>query len=149
MSLHSVTLRSPFTGSKSSCDNPGKTAADHYPCTAKIYCWLYAFRFKTVPWCPSNPDLSIRLPDTEVWFIRGHCSVQRCHDLPVQLMLAIAHSDLRLMCSCSAMETHFMKHLSTWQSHTLSLHDLLLCGLSAIYPRCFHFTIMTQLTGQI
>ena len=28
---------------------------------------------------------------------------------PLQLMLGIARGDLRLMCGCSAMETHFMK----------------------------------------
>ena len=27
---------------------------------------------------------------------------------PLQLMLGIAHGDLRLVCGCSAMETHFM-----------------------------------------
>uniref|UniRef100_A0A0E9RN46 Uncharacterized protein n=1 Tax=Anguilla anguilla TaxID=7936 RepID=A0A0E9RN46_ANGAN len=29
---------------------------------------------------------------------------------PLQLTLGIPHSDLRLVCRCSAMETHFMKH---------------------------------------
>jgi hypothetical protein len=30
---------------------------------------------------------------------------------PLQPMLGIAHGDLRLVCGCSAMETHFMKFL--------------------------------------
>jgi hypothetical protein len=39
-----------------------------------------------------------------------HCfSPMAARFTPLQPMLGIAHGDLRLVCGCSAMETHFMK----------------------------------------
>ena len=91
---------------------------------------------------------------------------------PLQPTLGIVHGDLRLMCDCSAMETYFMKlptksycadvpsrgrlefgreccnhatRLNTRWPRSVSLCGLPLCGLAAVAPRRFHFTI-TALT---
>jgi hypothetical protein len=87
---------------------------------------------------------------------------------PLQTTLGIAHGDLKLVCRCSAMETHFMNLLmnsycayvasrdsleagvklflcatlfSTWLSHSVSLCGQPLCGWSVVAPRHIHFTI--------
>jgi hypothetical protein len=66
-------------------------------------------------WHPPNPDSSVVLPDGEAWLITPENaftlfqSPMAASFTPLQLTLGIAHEDLRLVCGCSAMKTHFMK----------------------------------------
>ena len=57
---------------------------------------------------PPNTDLAIGLPDGEAWFplLQSPMAVSVT---PLQPTLGNVHVDLRLVCSCSATETHFMK----------------------------------------
>ena len=62
---------------------------------------------------PPNPDSSVRLPDGEAWFITPENTLPLLQSpmaasfTPLQPTL-IEHVDLRLVCVCSAMDTHFM-----------------------------------------
>ena len=82
-----------------------------------------------------------------------HCSNGgKLYTTPADRVCAgIAHGDIRLVFSCSAMGTQFMK-LSTNSScadvacRCFSTRSVSLCGLSlrgwaVVAPRCFHFTI--------
>ena len=82
MSLHAVALRFPFTGTKGPSPNHEK-----------------------------QPQPLFVLPQTLQWALYIHQSREPmvASFTPLQPMLAIAHGDLRLVCGCLAMETHFMK----------------------------------------
>jgi hypothetical protein len=66
-------------------------------------------------WHLPNQDSSVKLPESEGRFItpekKLYCSrvPMAASFTPLQPMLDIAHGDLRLVCGCSAMETHLMK----------------------------------------
>jgi hypothetical protein len=87
MSLYAVVLRFPFTETKGPIPNHEKP--DHYSFTTKLYRCHYALGQVAFSWLLPNPD----------WFV----------GLLLQPTLSIAHGDHRLVCGCSAMETHFMK----------------------------------------
>jgi hypothetical protein len=93
--------------------NPG-----HYSSSTKLYSWHYAFGQVAFSWHWPNPDSSIGLPDGErdSSFQRMcfHCSrvPMAASFTPLRPTLGLAHGDLRLVCDCSAMETHFMNLLT-------------------------------------
>jgi hypothetical protein len=146
-----------------------KTAPDHYSSSTKLYSWHYALALVAFFWHPPNPDSSVRLPDAEAWFTTPENAFPLIHSpmaarfTPLQPTLGIAHGDLRLVCSCLAMETHFMKlptnsscagcfqrqfgTLCCNRGHSaiggpvLSLCGLPLHGWSVVAPRRFFFTI--------
>ena len=66
-------------------------------------------------WHPPNPDKSGGLLDGEACFITPENafpllqSPMAVRFTSLQLTLSVAHGDLRFVCSCSEMETHFMK----------------------------------------
>lgn len=72
-----------------------------------FYSWNYMLRqvafFRHLP----NLDLSVRLPDTEVWFITPEYmfillqSLMALNFISLILMFDIVHGDLRVLCSCS------------------------------------------------
>jgi hypothetical protein len=90
----------------------------HYSSSTKRYSWLYAFRQVAFSRHPPNPDLSVGLPDDEERFITPGYMFQLLQSpmalsfKPLQQTLGIAHGDVRLVCGCSAIETHFMKLLT-------------------------------------
>ena len=85
------------------------------PPPPKLTVSCYAYGQITLFWHPPNPDSSIRLPDGEARFIIPVNafpllqSPMAASFTPLQLMLGILQCNLRLVCGCSAMETHFMK----------------------------------------
>jgi hypothetical protein len=100
MSLYAVPLRFPFTGTKGpSLNHETLPAPMHYAAFSRH---------------PPNPDSSVGLPDGEVWFITPENvfpllqSPMVVSFTPLQLTLGITHGDIRLVCSCSAMETNLM-----------------------------------------
>ena len=66
-------------------------------------------------WHPLNPDSTVGLPDGEALFITPENVFPLLQSpmaesfTPLQPALGIAHGDLRLVCVCSAMESHFIK----------------------------------------
>jgi hypothetical protein len=72
-------------------------------------------RLVTFSWHPPNPYLSVCLLDTVAWFITPENvfpllqSPMAARFTPLQPTLGISHGDLKLVCGCSALETHFMK----------------------------------------
>ena len=94
---------------------PWQTAPDHYSSSTKLYSWHYAFGQVAIPWHLPNSDSSVRLPHGEAWFITPENAFPLLESpiaanfTPLQPMLGITHGDLRLVCGCSAMETHFVK----------------------------------------
>ena len=84
----------------------------------KLYSCHYALGKVAFSWYPPNPDLSVGLPGDEAWFItpeKAFPLLQSSMALSftlLQLTLGIADGKLRLVCGCSAMETHLVK-LST------------------------------------
>ena len=106
----------------------------------------------------------------EAWFTTAENTLPLLQSPPLPPTLGIAHSDLRLVCGCLAMETHFMMlpiniycavfvwklvlsvatkdrqflratRFSTRRSRSVSLCDLPLCGWAVVAPVHFHFTI--------
>ena len=65
-------------------------------------------------WHLPNPDSFVGLPEGEARFItlENAFPLLQCpmaaSFTPLQPTLGIAHGDLRVVCCCSAMETHFM-----------------------------------------
>jgi hypothetical protein len=115
MSLNVVVLRFPFTGTKG--PEPWQIDPDHNFSSTKLYSCHCAFRQVAFSRHPPNTDVSIGLPDGEAWFITQDNafplsqSPMAASFTPLQPTLGIAHGDLRLVCDCSATETHFMKFL--------------------------------------
>jgi hypothetical protein len=71
-----------------------------------------------------------------------------------QPMLGIAHGDLRLVCGCSAMETHFMKLVTNSSCADVASRGSLELGSECcnqgqtIFTR-YHFTITALWQGQL
>jgi hypothetical protein len=90
-------------------------APDHYSSSTKLYSWHYALGQVAFSWHPPNPDLFVGLPDGEAWFITPENAFQllqgpivgELYTTPADAL--VVHGDLRRVCGCSAMETHFMK----------------------------------------
>lgn len=89
--------------------------------------------------------------DSSVHRTRFHYyRVQRRCFAPLQLTLGTAPSDLRRVCSCSAMEANFVKYLrhsscvhdASRGRLEISFHSLPLNGWLLVSPRPFHFTII-------
>ncbi|KAB5559430.1 hypothetical protein PHYPO_G00028930 [Pangasianodon hypophthalmus] len=116
MSLYAVALRLPFTGTtgpKSFKKNSSRPLSLCHQTSLLALC-------VSGRWCSSGihqtqihpSDCQIAKRDSSLQGTCFHCSrIQQCCFTPLQLTLDIVHSDLRLGCSCSAMETHFMKLL--------------------------------------
>ena len=81
----------------------------------KLYSWNYAFRQVAFSWHLPKPDSSIGLADGKGRFIIPETMFPLLQNpmlarfTPLQPTLVIVHGDLRRVCSCSAMNTHFMK----------------------------------------
>ena len=94
---------------------PWKTAPDHYFSSTKLYSWHYALGQVAFSWHSPNPDSFVGLPDGEMWFITPEKefpllqSPTAASFSPLQPALGIGHGDLRLVCGCTAIETHFME----------------------------------------
>jgi hypothetical protein len=114
--------------------------------------------------CIQTGSVSWHLPNGEVWFITRENAFpllqipMAASFTPLQPMLGIARGDLRLVCGCSVMETHFMKlpgnsscaDVREWmlQPRTDNVYALRasalcvpFCELVWSAPRRFHFTI--------
>ena len=108
LSLYAIALRLLFTVTKGPRPNHEK----------QLHSWHYAFGQVAFSWHPPNLDSYIGLPDDVAWFITPENafpllqSPMAASFTPLQPTLGIAHGDLRLVCDCSAMETHFMKLLT-------------------------------------
>jgi hypothetical protein len=94
----------PLTGTKGPSPNHEK---QHM---TKLYSWHYAFGQLAFSWHPPKPDLSVRLPDGEAFILLQ--SPMAASFTPLQPMLGVVHGDFRLVCGCSAMQTHLMKLLT-------------------------------------
>lgn len=99
-----------------------------------------------------NPVFHIRLSDSDAWFIPPQNTFPLLQSpatvciTPIQQTFGIAHSDLTLLCSCSAIETNFKK-LLTQSSCTdvASRGRLKFCSVWC--NRCFNtFVWSSQLT---
>jgi hypothetical protein len=111
--------------------------------------------FMKLPTNGSCTDVASRDSATEdSRFLRRTCfSTHRSPSVsfrPLQQTLGIEHGDLRLVCSCSAMNSISRSSrrtvlLLTRQSSSVSLFGLPLHGWAFVAPRCFHLTI-TALT---
>ena len=80
-----------------------KNIHNHYSFSTKLYNWRSALGQVAFSWHPPNPDLSFGLPFPLLQ------SPMAASFTPLQPTLVIVHGDLRLVCSCSAMETHILK----------------------------------------
>jgi hypothetical protein len=78
---------------------------DHYSSTTKLYSWHYALGQLAFSWHPSDGEVLFITPDNVFTLFQNPI---RLSFTPLQLKLDIAHGDLRLVCCCSAIETHFM-----------------------------------------
>ena len=108
MSLHALAWTSSLNGTKEPKPKPWETAPDHDASSTNLYCWHYEFWYEAFSWHPPNTHSSIRLPDLKGWFITAQNTfpllqnpVVVCFS-PLQPTLGIVTSDLRLVCSCSA-----------------------------------------------
>jgi hypothetical protein len=66
---------------------------------------------------------------------------------PLQPTLGVAHSDLRLVCGCSAMENHFMKFQTNSSCADVASRGSL--ELSSEFQKIFYALLASALVGPI
>ncbi len=105
MSWYAEALQFPYTGFKGPSPTPCRTVPYNFPSTTKLYSWHNAVRQVTSSWHPHQTakqcTLSVLHHSTE---LVSTAPESACFT-PLHLVL----SDVRLACSCSAVETISMK----------------------------------------